>query len=164
MRTRRPVLLAVPALAAALALGGCSAVDNIVQGAVDGVTQEVQDQVDQAVQEALGGAGISTDGELPPNFPAEQVPLVDATLVGGAAGPEGSGWAVQLTLDDIAQFDEASQLLQDAGYTVRSENADAESANGNYTGNGYTVNVTVTSDGGALSALYVVIPDGSSAE
>ncbi len=163
---RRSRLL-VPLLAASLLTGasltGCSAVDNVVGGVVDEAERQVQEQIDRTVSEALGGASISRDGKAPDGFPAEAVPLVDGEIEGGAGGPGGSGWAVQLKIDGIDRFEEAGTLLTDAGYTGTISNADATSGFGTWTGPEYTVTITVSGvsgESGALTALYVVVPAG----
>lgn len=160
---RSPRILA-PLLAAALVTGagltGCSAVDNVVGGVVDEAERQVQEQIDRTVSEALGGASISRDGKVPDGFPTDQVPLVDGEIVGGAGGPGGSGWAVQVRIDGIERFEEAGTLLTDAGYTGNISNSDATSGFGTWTGPAYTVTITVSGEAEALEALYVVVPAG----
>lgn len=157
-RTRTAVLL-VPALAGALALGGCSVVDNVVDGAVQGAQEQIETGIDDAIGEALGGAGISRNGELPPNFPTD-VPVIDAELIGGGSAPGSGGWAVQYTLSDIGQFADAAQLLKDAGYRATSESSDATSGFGTYTNDAYTVVLTATEEPGAPTLYYVVTASG----
>lgn len=158
---RRSLALAAPLLTAALALTalvGCSAVDNVVGGVVDEAKKQVQEQVDKAVGDALGGAGVSTDGEVPEGFPSDAVPLVDGEVQGGATAPEGGGWAVQITIDGIDRFTEAGDLLTAAGYSGTVSNADETSGFGTWTGPDYTVTITVSGEADALTALYIVVP------
>lgn len=150
------IALAAPVIAASVALAGCSVVDNVVDGVVDEGSRQVQEGLNEALGEALGGAGISQNGELPPGFPSDAVPTIDGTLIGGGSGPNGSGWAVQYTLESADQYDAAAQLLTDAGYTASVSNGDATSGFGQFTGNGYSVVLTVATEGSTATATYVV--------
>jgi hypothetical protein len=161
MRTRIASILVVPAAAAALALAGCSVVDNAVQGAVDGVQEQAEQLADDAVRDALGGAGISRDGELPPGFPAE-VPVVDGEVLGGGSAPNGGGWVAQYALADIAQFEEAADRLEEAGYASSTRNADETSGFGTFSDDAYTIVLTAASEPGEPTLTYVVTPSAGS--
>ena len=144
------------------ACGSGSPIDNIVGGAIDssveGLTGTVQQAVEDAAGEALGGAGITTDGTLPESFPAE-VPLVEGTVRGGGAGPEGSGWVAQITVSGADRFTVAQQQLEQAGYTSSGVDSDADSGFGTFTGSAYRVVLTVSTDtDGVSTATYVVTP------
>ncbi|WBU38122.1 hypothetical protein [Homoserinibacter sp. YIM 151385] len=154
MTRRRPALLLVPALAAALALAGCSVVDNAVQGAVDGAQEQLDQAVDDAISETLGGAGISRNGEVPPGFPTDAVPMIDGDVIGGGSAPEGGGWAVQLAVEGEGAFSAAATLLQDGGYRADIQNSDARSGFGTFTDDTYRV--VLTQDG--TTVTYVVAP------
>ena len=156
--------LAVLALSAGLVVGlaGCgegSMVDNVVGSAVDQGVESVRGTVEGAISDALGGASISTDGTLPDTFPAE-VPLLDGTVRGGGAGPDGSGWAAQLTVASLDDFATAQGDLEAAGYTASGVNVDADTALGTFTGPAYRVVLTLTtsSSDDAVVATYVVTP------
>ncbi|WP_423923154.1 hypothetical protein ACPEEZ_04275 [Frigoribacterium sp. 2-23] len=137
-----------------------SPVDNIVSGAVDGLTSTAKQAVDDAVGDALGGAGITTDGSLPEGFPSADVPLVDGTVRGGGAGPNGSGWVAQLTVSGADRFADAQAALEGAGYTAAGVDSDADSAFGTFTGATYRVVLTFSTQAsdGAVIATYVVTP------
>ncbi|BDI23503.1 hypothetical protein [Herbiconiux sp. L3-i23] len=149
VRIRRSVAAGAVALALTGALAGCSGtpLDNIVGGAVD-----------RAIEEAVGGdVDISTDGQVPDGFP-ESIPLVDGTVVGGAAGG-GAGWTVVIQPDSVDRFAEAQTALEGAGFTANASNADADSAFGSFTGTNYNLQLTFSTDAeGVVTAVYVVTP------
>ena len=157
MTSRSKLLLVVPAVVAALTLTGCSVVDNVVDGAVGTAQEELGNGIRDTVDQALGGVGVTTNGELPPGFPTEDVPTITAGLVGGGSAPENGGWVVQYTLDDIAQLEEAGTLLADAGYTQVMQNVDATSGIGIYTG-AYNVMLVASAEGDGTTMRYLVTP------
>jgi hypothetical protein len=160
LRSASAVLLATGLVGG---LAACSAVDNVVGSAVDqgveSVRGTVEGAVGDAVSDALGGASVSTDGTLPDSFPAE-VPLLDGTVRGGGAGPDGSGWVAQVTVASLDDFTTAQAALEAAGYTAAGVNVDADTALGTFTGPTYRVMLTVTTQAsdGAVIATYVVTP------
>lgn len=158
----------VPRLALALAvatllggaLAGCtgSPLDSVVEGAVNEGIEQLEGGIEGLVSEALGGAEVSTDGTLPGTFP-DSVPLVDGTVLGGGAGPAGSGWVANVEVASVAAFEDARALLEQAGYTGAAVSSDADSAFGTFTGPQYTVVLTVaTQADGTTVATYVVTP------
>jgi hypothetical protein len=150
LRFARPLSIAL-LIAVAPVLVGCSAAENMVNGVVD----EAQSQAGDAISEALGGAGISSDGELPGGFPSDAVPIV-GEVQGGGSGPDSSGWVVITTLstDDFAS---AQAALEGAGYVSSAVNSDADSGFGNFVLDPYTVVLTVSTDNdGTTTATYVV--------
>jgi len=177
MRTK--TLIAAVAAGIALAgLSGCSAAD--VQQATDlgssvasGVTDAVQGidgkaiqdgmasvagGIDGALDAALDGTNVTSDGELPDGFPAADVPLVDGTVLGGGAGPNGSGWVTQIRADSVGDFAAAAQQLTDAGYTESAKRADTSSAFGLFRSDAYRVVVTFSDGDGGVTATYIVTP------
>jgi hypothetical protein len=149
-RFARPLSLAL-LIAVAPVLVGCSAAENVVNGVVD----EAQNQAGEAISEALGGAGISSDGQLPNGFPADAIPVVGDVLGGGSA-PDATGWVVRTTLagDDFAS---AQAALESAGFESSAVNADADSGFGTFALAPYNVVLTVATDSdGVMTATYVV--------
>jgi hypothetical protein len=149
-RIARPLSLAL-LIFAAPALVGCSVAENMV----DGVVSEAKNQAGDAVSEALGGAGVSTDGQLPAGFPSDQIPLV-GEVQGGGSAPGSTGWVVVTTLagDDFAS---AQAALEGAGYAPSAVSGDADSGFGTFTLAPYNVVLTVATDGAGVStATYVV--------
>ncbi len=148
------------ALSAALLLGGmttlagCSVADNVVGGVVD----EVRGGVDDAVTDVLGGAGVSTDGNVPNGFPTDAVPLT-GTVAGGGAGTDATGWVVRTTLANAGEFAAAQTALEGAGFEGSAVNADETSGFGTFTSDRYTVILTVTTGSDdVVTATYVVTP------
>lgn len=161
----RPRRLAAFALAAGLALGtsGCTGsplddiVEGVVQQGVDEIAAGVDDSVRGLVDDVLGGAAISTDGSLPSGFPSEVV--VTGDIVGGAAGPEGTGWVAQSRLGDGVGFEDAAAALERAGFSPSTVSSEADSGFGSFTSASYRVDLAVATDGeGVVTATYVVTP------
>jgi len=150
LKIARPLSLAL-LIFAAPALAGCSVAENMVNG----VVSEAQNQAGDAISEALGGAGVSTDGELPTGFPSDEIPVV-GEVQGGGSAPDSTGWVVltTLTADDFAS---AQAALEGAGYVSSAVNSDADSGFGTFTLAPYTVVLTVATDtDGKTTATYVV--------
>jgi hypothetical protein len=150
LKIARPLSIALM-IALAPALAGCSVAENMVNG----VVSEAQNQAGDAISEALGGAGVSTDGELPTGFPSDEIPVV-GEVQGGGSAPDSSGWVVLTTLstDDFAS---AQAALEGAGYVASAADGDADSGFGTFTLSPYTVVLTVATDAdGKTTATYVV--------
>jgi hypothetical protein len=151
-RIARPLLIALIVFAAPV-LTGCSVAENVVGGVVD----EAKNQAGDAISDALGGAGVSTDGELPTGFPSDAVPIV-GTVQGGGSAPDASGWVVRTTLagDDFAS---AQAALEGAGYVASAVNADSDSGFGTFTLAPYSVALATDTDAeGVVTATYIVTP------
>ena len=159
VRSASALLLAGGVVVGLTACGDGSMVDNIVGSAVDQGVESVRGTVEDAVGDVLGGASVSTDGTLPDSFPTD-VPLLDGTVRGGGAGPEGTGWVAQLTVGSLDDFATAQTQLEGAGYTASGVNVDGDTALGTFTGATYRVLLTLTtqSSDGAVVATYVVTP------
>lgn len=164
MSIRPHTRFAAVALSGALLIGatGCSTgtpLDNIVEGlveqGVDQIMSGVDEQIRGLVDEVLGGVEITTDGTVPGSFPNE-VPLTGDVL-GGGAGPEGSGWVVRTQLDGGLGFADAAEALEAAGFSASGVSSDAESGYGAYTSDSYRVDLSVATDAdGVVTATYVV--------
>jgi hypothetical protein len=135
-------------------LAGCGVAENIVGGVVN----EAQQRAEDAASEVLGGAGITSDGELPSGFPAE-VPLVGAVQGGGSA-PGGTDWVV-LTQPGADGFTAAQAALEAVGFVGSAVDSDTDSGFGTFTLAPYTVVLTVaTNADGVATATYVVTVTG----
>lgn len=162
MTVRRP--LAAAALAVALVAGtsACSTgtpIDNIVEGlvqqGVDQLVGGIDEQIRGLVDDVLGGVELTGDGTVPSSFPGE-VPLTGDVL-GGGAGPQGSGWVVRTRLDGGLGFADAAAELEAAGFAPSGVSSDAGSGYGAFTGDTYRVDLSVATDGdGVVTATYVV--------
>ncbi|HEV7956800.1 MAG TPA: hypothetical protein VGP10_06555 [Marisediminicola sp.] len=154
MRFGRLVLAAALLVGAAPALVGCGVAENIVGG----VTDEVRGGVDDAIGKALGGAGITTNGQVPDGFPMDAVPVV-GEVVGGGAGPNATGWVLKTRLESAADFVTAQETLEGAAFTASGVNSDSDSGFGSFTSADHVVVLTVaTGSDGVVSATYVVTP------
>lgn len=161
-RSRRA--LAATAVSVALVAGtsACSTgtpLDNIVEGlvqqGVDQLVGGIDEQIQGLVGEVLGGVELTGDGEVPATFPTEVA--LTGTVLGGAAGPENSGWVVRTQLDGGLGFDDAAAALEQAGFSPSGVSADAGSGYGAYTSDVYRVDLSVATDGdGIVTATYVV--------
>ncbi|MBF4585278.1 MULTISPECIES: hypothetical protein [Curtobacterium] len=177
MRSLRTPLIAAVAAGIALAgLTGCSS-DSVKQATdlgssvastvADGVAgidgKAIQDGmssvaggIDGALDTALKGANVTSDGKVPDGFPSSDVPLVDGTVLGGGAGPNGSGWVVQVRAGSVDDFASAAQQLADAGYTESAKRADSSSAFGMFRSDGYRVVLTFSDGDDGVTATYIV--------
>ena len=183
MRTPTRSLIAAVAAGIALAgLTGCSTdvvrqatdlgssvasgVGDTVRGidgkAIQDGMASVAGGIDGALDTALKGTGVTSDGKLPDGFPSKDVPLVDGTVLGGGAGPNGSGWVAQVRAGSVDDFAAAAQQLADAGYTESAKRADSSSAFGLFRSDAYRVVVTFSGDraagGSGVTATYIVTP------
>lgn len=166
MTASRPRRLAGAALALALIAGtsACSTgtpIDNIVEGlvqqGVDQLVGGIDEQIRGLVDDVLGGVELTGDGDVPASFPAE-VPLTGSVL-GGGAGPDGSGWVVRTQLDGGLAFANAAAALEQAGYSASGVSSDATSGYGAFSNAAYRVDLSVATDGaGVVTATYVVTP------
>lgn len=176
MRTTRTLIAAVTAGIALAGLTGCSAdavrqatdlgssvasnVSETVQGidgkAVQDGMASVAGGIDGALDAALSGTGVTSDGRVPDGFPAADVPLVDGTVLGGGAGPNGSGWVVQVRVASVDDFQAAAEQLAAAGYAESAKRADASSAFGLFRSDAYRVVLTVSESKDGVTATYIV--------
>ncbi|MDP9735696.1 hypothetical protein [Curtobacterium sp. 260] len=178
MRTTRTLIAAVTAGIALAGLTGCSAdavrqatdlgssvasnVSETVQGidgkAVQDGMASVAGGIDGALDAALSGTGVTSDGRVPDGFPTPDVPLVDGTVLGGGAGPKGSGWVVQVRVASVDDFAAAAEQLAAAGYTESAKRADTSSAFGMFRSDAYRVVLTVSESSDGVTATYIVTP------
>lgn len=178
MRTTRTLIAAVTAGIALAGLTGCSAdavrqatdlgssvasnVSETVQGidgkAIQDGMASVAGGIDGALDAALSGTGVTSDGKVPDGFPNADVPLVDGTVLGGGAGPNGSGWVVQVRVAAVDDFQAATEQLAAAGYTESAKRADASSAFGLFRSDTHRVVLTVSESKDGVTATYIVTP------
>jgi hypothetical protein len=148
--------IAVAVLPVALALGGCSVLPGggseipNVPSTGDG---EVDDSVEEIVEGANGGDVDFEMGELPADFPVDDVPLVAGEVGPSFAVPgnDGSGtWQVTIIAPDEATAGQADDLLIAAGYSNESVLA--------FESNAYTVIVVsnVEAEDGTWQVSYIV--------
>jgi hypothetical protein len=174
----RPLVVVAAGATVLAALTGCSA-DSVKQATDLGssvasdVSSSLQDVngdavkqglanvaggIDGALSTALKGADIASDGKVPTGFPSEAVPLVDGTVLGGGAGPNGSGWVVQLRVDGLDAFSSAQSALANAGFASSTTRSDSSSAFGMYRSDDYRVILAVSKNSDGTTATYIVTP------
>ena len=178
MRTSRTLIAAVAAGIALAGLTGSStdtvrqatdlgsSVASDVTDAVRGIDGEaIQDGmasvaggIDGALDTALRGADVTSDGEVPDGFPTKDVPLVDGTVLGGGAGPSGSGWVVQVRVASVEDFTAATDRLTAAGFAESAKREDAKSAFGMFRSDAHRVVLTVSEGDAGATATYIVTP------
>ncbi len=162
MIARRPLAVAALSLALVAGTSACSTgtpIDNIVEGlvqqGVDQLVGGIDEQIRGLVDDVLGGVELTADGTVPSSFPTE-VPLTGAVL-GGGAGPQGSGWVVRTRLDGGLAFADAAATLEGAGFAPSGVSSDAGSGYGAFTSDAYRVDLSVATDAdGVVTATYVV--------
>lgn len=140
-RTRSRVLTALLALLlSAPALGACSQIQD-----------RAGDLAEHAIEEAIDGLDL-TDG-LPPDFPAEQVPVTDGRTRGASQTTEdATGWVVLVAADSSGAH--ARDLLTDAGLEVTHTVTVDAGLLAELSGSGYNVKLIATS----TQVVYVVTP------
>ena len=152
------------ALVLALVAGtaGCATgtpIDNIVEGLVQQGVDQIAGGIDESIRglvgDVLGGVELTTDGQLPSTFPADVV--LTGQILGGGAGPEGSGWVARTEIDGGLGFEDAAAALESAGFTPSGVSSDAAGGYGAYTSATHRVDLSVATDAdGIVTATYVV--------
>lgn len=141
------------------ALSGC---DSAVQGAVEEAAgKAIGGNVDinsdgLSVTDASGNAvQIGDDVSVPDNWPAE-VPIYDggklkSVMVAGDGASVNAVWQTDATAEEAAKA--YGDALLAAGYTAGSTIDAAGAMGGDYTGNGYKVNVVASGAAGDTTLL-----------
>jgi hypothetical protein len=146
MRTRNPFVPAAVVAALTIAsLAGCSGAGN---------TNYVSSHTPKSSSssEAGSGSGSSDSGakseELPSDFPKEDVPIVDGTVV-VARGDKDNGWSVTVQPSGKNGFADAQSALKGKGFTEQPGATDSAAV---YTNDKYTVSVKTP----GVSVTYAV--------
>lgn len=168
-RRRTRLLVAVPTAVLALSLVGCgdlleNAVEDQVEDAAkeEGVDIDVDDLEDGEfnVDSTDGGASV---GELPKDFPTDEVALVDGEILGGTYTKSPATWNVSIQVGDAggdkaAAYDDAESTLLGGGAQTAVEKIDNGTAiTGTYSTSSHTVQLAVTDSNGIL-VNYTVSP------
>jgi hypothetical protein len=128
-RFDRSWVVAAVLLPVALTLGGCSilpgdpSVPNVPAIPGDGSDGDDVDQ--EAVEEVVEGADGDIDyesGELPADFPADEIPLVPGEVLAGISmgGADQGVWQVNIVVANQAVAETADDLLVEAGFNNES--------------------------------------------
>lgn len=156
-RTR--LLFAVPTALLAVSLLGCS---NLAEDAAEDALK------DQGIDADIDGSDINiegtdfnvTTGELPKDFPVDEVPVVDGKILQGSYTKNAKTWDTTIEVgpaggDKQAAYDEAEATL---GADVVQEPVDNGTAiSGTYATASYTVVLSVT-DSNRVIVNYLVSP------
>jgi hypothetical protein len=132
MRTRNPFVPA--AIVAALTIGSLAACSS------GGNTNYVSSHTPSSSSSSSASAGSSdgaTSEELPSDFPKDDVPLVDGTIV-VARGDKDNGWSVTVQPSGKDAFADAKSALEGKGFTQQAGASDTSAV---YTSDKYTVAV-----------------------
>lgn len=112
-----PWLAVVGIIPMALALTGCFGGPSLPGAPGGGGGDPVDDEL---VEDLVEGSGDGIDfesGELPADFPVDDVPLIPGEIASGMSLAESGAWVVVVIADDKATADSAPTLLEQAGYT-----------------------------------------------
>jgi hypothetical protein len=159
-RTR--LLFAVPTALLAVTLVGCG--DIAEKAAEDALKEEGIDADIDGTNINIEGTDFNvTTGELPKNFPVDEVPVVDGGILEGSYTKASKTWTTTIEVgpaggDKQAAYDEAAAKLTDAGATeVQAPVDNGTGIIGTYTSASYTINLTST-DSNRIIINYVVSP------
>ncbi|MBW8871206.1 MAG: hypothetical protein JF618_03200 [Leifsonia sp.] len=131
MRTRNPFVPA--AIVAALTIGSLAACSS--NGNSNYVTPQTASSSSSS-SSSDSSAGAKSE-ELPSDFPKDDVPLVDGTVV-VARGDKDNGWSVTVQPSGKNGFADAKSALEGKGYTQQAGASDTSAV---YTNDKYTVSV-----------------------
>lgn len=131
MRTRNPFVPA--AIVAALTIGSLAACSS------GGNTNYVSSHTPAASSSSSAGSSSeeAKSEELPSDFPKDDVPLVDGTVV-VARGDKANGWSVTVQPSGKDGFADAKTALEGKGFTQQPGATDSSAV---YTNDAYTVAV-----------------------
>jgi len=157
-RTRHRVTAGAAALLAGLAmLTGCG---DEGKTASSGSGSNVKVDDDQATVETTEGTWVRGDGELPDDFPARDIPLVDATLLSGAKGAAGGPVAWSVVMQSVRSVDDlAAEVKQDYASWKSTEGTGTSLGDVSilhFVNDTYEVGVTVARTGSNVTVTYVV--------
>lgn len=152
-----------PVLALGLGLAGCGAAEDkvaeklsekAIEGAAGGDV-DIEDDGLTVTDEDGNQASIGTD--LPEDFPVDDVPLLDGTVI-SATAVDGASYMVMLEVEGTPEEaqDAALGLLTDAGYTSESEMNSDGYFSSQLTKEGFDVSVTSMEGDTAAQVQYVV--------
>ena len=154
---RRIALVTAPIATAAIVLAGCGSAEDSTAGATptvqvsqSGITVEGQD----------GSISVSEGGDLPEGWPSA-VALPEGGTVTNALRLDQQGkkgWTVTATYQDSvdAVTNAFSTSLTGAGFTQETAFTQGDQSLPAFSGQGYTVAVTIGADGGSTAVALTV--------
>jgi hypothetical protein len=151
-------LAVIASLVLGLGLTGCGSDDKSVT-TPDGSKVTVDGDGDSVTIKSDDGETTIGKG-LPDGFPSEDVPVIDAKIIGGAKGAAGGPytWSVILQADGDATevFDEISSKLTTAGFTAGRGIGTDKVHTGQFTGPKYDVSVNAAEGDSGVNVTYLV--------
>jgi hypothetical protein len=169
MNHRKAVLAITAALALAVpALAGCGGVQGAVEKAAgDAIGGNVDinsnglSLTDSNGNQVQLGENVTMPGNWPADVPQFAGGKLVSVMVAGDGASANAMWTTDTATADAAKA--YADALTGAGFT-QDQNANAAGAEtGQYSGNGYTVNVIVSGSGGTTSVLVNAEKSGASA-
>ncbi len=104
-----------------------------------------------------GGGQVDTSGELVAGYPVQKVPVVPGTVLSSLSDPDaGFSVTVLVTGEPKTVAANASALLTERGFVVRSRKQTPGSVSMVLRSKGYRVELAATLSGGQTSVNYVV--------
>ena len=163
--TRLPRFGSALATSTLLLLGAAACgSDGTTVSTADG-SVEIDEEDGTASFEDDEGNAFTSSTDLPDGFPSDEVPLIDGAIVQGLAIDQDSQRGYTVTIDVASSpqeaFDEARDLLEDAGYGVAMESTSGGAATGGFESDVWTVLVTSTPIDGGSSVSYIIGESGS---
>jgi hypothetical protein len=153
------LLFAVPAALVVVSLVGCS---NVAEKAAEDAL------ADEGISADIDGSDINiegtdfnvTTGELPKDFPVDEVPVVDGEILEGSYSKNSQTWTTTIEVgpaggDKQAAYDEAAAKLGADAVQEPVDNGTAIS--GTYATASHTVTLSVT-DSNGIVVNYLVAP------
>ncbi len=113
----RPWLIGLGILPLALALTGCFGGPALPGGIGGGGQNPAEDELVEDIVEGSGDGIDFETGELPADFPVDDVPLVPGSVETGMSLSDGEAWIVTIRTADEATANSAASLLEAAGYS-----------------------------------------------
>ena len=113
-----PWFAALGVAAMTLTLSGCFGGPSL-PGIGGGQDPADDPQVDEMVEDIVEGSGEGIDyesGQLPADFPVDDVPLVSGDILAAISISDGKAWSVTMRVADQATAESAAGLLEAVGY------------------------------------------------
>ena len=161
MSRRRTVLVAL-LLGSTLVLGGCGSDEDRAEDAIEEAAQDAGEDVevdvdgDEITIENSDGT-VSMGGDLPEDFPEDDIPLVDGD-VQLAMGAAEQGWQISIYVDAVADeaVGGAVARLEGAGFALDDETAMGDVGSATLSSDAYAVYLTGTTAGTQTTLLYSI--------
>jgi hypothetical protein len=132
------------AVVAALTIGSLAACSG-TGGNPNYVSSHAPSSSASSTASSSGSSESTTSEKLPSDFPKDQVPLIDGTIV-VARGDKDNGWSITVQPESKTGFADAKSALENKGFTQQPGASDTRAVytNGNYTVAVGTPGVSVT--------------------